>query len=103
MIGIGPKVNNQNTPNFFREYGYFINCYDGYIYSKNFEENCLFVNKLPIGTLITMIVDTNAGKLSYRINDGIIITAFHSLTFSEPIYPYVLFMTKGDVVKIIHE
>ena len=81
MLGIGPKVNNQNICDFFRTYGYFMNCYNGFIYSKNFEENCLFKNKLPFGTIITMIVDTNAGKLSYKINDGFIITAFHSTLF----------------------
>ena len=107
MIGIAPKVNNQNMENFFFSYGYFMNCYNGCIYNHHpFQydsEKFLTEKRFPEGTIITMIVDTNAGKLSYRINEGFIKTAFHSITFVDQVYPYVLFMTKGDAIKIIHE
>ena len=50
-----------------------------------------------------MIVDSVVGKISFKINDGLIKTAFHALTFSEDIVPCVLIYTKGDTVRLINE
>ena len=52
------------------------------------------------GTIITLIVDTNIGKISYKINDGLIKTAYQ-ITFPENVVPCVLLYTKGDSVRII--
>ena len=54
----------------------------------------------PEGTIITLIVDTNIGKISYKINDGLIKTAYQ-ITFPENVVPCVLLHTKGDSVRII--
>ena len=50
-----------------------------------------------------MIVDTIVGKISFKIDNGEIKTAYHALTFSEPVVPCVLIYTKGDTVRLINE
>lgn len=50
-----------------------------------------------------MIVDTIVGKISFKINGGEIKTAYHALTFDEPVVPCVMIYTKGNTVRLIKE
>ena len=107
MFGLAPKSINQNGVNLYESCGWYLYSYYGGLYCQpplsysNF--SFLNQNKFPIGSVITMIVDTIIGKISFKINDGELKTAYHALTFDEPIVPCVLLYTKGDSVRLIIE
>ena len=50
-----------------------------------------------------MIVDTIIGKISFKIDEEELKTAYHALTFDELIVPCVMLYTKGDTVRLIYE
>ena len=107
MFGLSPKTINQKGSNLFCTTGwYFYSCTGGlYCQSPLSYNDFSYSNekKLPSGTVITMIVDTTIGKISYKINGGEVKTAYHALTFDEPIVPCVMLYTKGDTVRLIYE
>ena len=106
MFGLAPKSINQNETCLYSKNGYYFYSHSGGLYCQpplsfsNF--NFLNQKQFPIGTVITMIVDFIVGKISYKINEGEIKTAFHSITFNEPMIPCVLLYTKGDSVRLIN-
>ena len=85
--------------------GIYILILEDYILNHPFLSNFAFLNQnhFPTGTIITMIVDTIIGKISFKINEGDIKTAYHALSFDEPIVPCVILYTKGDSVRLINE
>ena len=107
MFGVAPKTINQNGASLYSSCGWYFYSNTGGIYCQpplsynNF--GYINQNKLPDDSVITMIVDSVVGKISFKINDGLIKTAFHALTFSEDIVPCVLIYTKGDTVRLINE
>ena len=104
MIGIAPKTMDQKLINACSQCGWYYYAYNGTLYCQpplsysdfKFRDD----SKLPEGTIITLIVDTNIGKISYKINDSQIKTAYH-ITFPENIVPCVIFHDKGDSIRII--
>ena len=107
MFGVSTKSINQNGSTLYNTNGWYLYSCTGGLYCQgplsygNF--SYLTENHFPTGTVITMIVDTNVGKISYKINHGEIKTAYHALTFNEPIVPCVMIYTKGDTVRLINE
>ena len=104
MIGIAPQSIDQKLVSGYSKCGWYLYTYSGGLYCQpplsygDFQ----FINEkhLPEGTIITLIVDTNIGKISYKINDSLIKTAYQ-VTFSESIAPCVILYSKGDSVRII--
>ena len=104
MIGIAPQSIDQKLVSGYSKCGWYLYTYSGGLYCQpplsygDFQ----FINEkhLPEGTIITLIVDTNIGKISYKINDSLIKTAYQ-VTFSESIAPCVILYNKGDSVRII--
>ena len=107
MFGVAPLSINQKGVSLFTSCGWYLYSATGGLYCQsplsysNF--SFLSQNHFPEGTVITIIVDTLIGKISYKINGGLIKTAYHALTFNEPIAPCVLLYTKGDSVRLINE
>ena len=104
MIGIAPQSIDQKLVNGYSKCGWYLYTQNGGLYCQpplsygNFQ--FIKENHLPEGTIITLIVDTNIGKISYKINDSLIKTAYQ-VTFPESIVPCVLPYTKGDSVRIL--
>ena len=107
MFGLAPKSINQNGVNLYTSCGWYLYSYTGGLYSQSplSFSNFAFLNQnhFPTGSIITMIVDTIIGKISFKINEGEIKTAYHALSFDEPIVPCVNLYTKGDSVRLINE
>ena len=107
MFGLSPKTINQHGSSLFCTTGWYFYSNTGGLFCQSplSYSNLAFMNEknLPSGTVITMIVDTIIGKISYKINGGEIKTAYHALTFDEPIVPCVMLHTKGDTVRLIYE
>ena len=107
MFGLAPKSINQNGDTSYSSCGWYFYSNTGGLYCQPplSYSSFAFLNQtiLPAGTIITMIVDTVVGKVSYKINGGNIKTAYHALTFDEPVIPVVLLFTKGDSVRLINE
>jgi hypothetical protein len=106
MFGVAPKSINQNSL-CYNSCGWYFYSNSGGLYCQpplsysNF--NYRNEKLLPNGTIITVIVDTVSGKISFKVNDDKIKTAYHSITFNERIVPCVNLYSKGDAVRIIHE
>ena len=107
MLGVSPISINQKGVNLYQSCGWYLYCYTGGLYCQSplsySDFSFLNQNKFPEGTVITMIVDTIIGKISYKINGGLIKTAYHALTFNEPIVPCAILYTKGDSIRLINE
>ena len=104
MFGIAPKSVNQSSK-VFNSCGWYFYSNSGGLYCQsplsysNFEYRN--DRQLPNNTIITIIVDTISGKISYKINNDNIKTAYHSITFNESIVPCVNLFSKGDAVRIL--
>ena len=104
MIGIAPKTIDQKLGGAYSKCGWYYYSYNGGLYCEpplsygnfKFRDD----SQLPEGTIITLIVDTSIGKISYKINDSLIKTAYH-VSFPESIVPCVLLYDKGDSIRII--
>ena len=107
MFGLSPKSINQNGSTLYCTSGYYLYSQTGGLYCQPplSYSNFSFLTKkpFPIGTIITMIVDTIVGKISFKIDNGEIKTAYHALTFTDPVVPCVMIYTKGDTVRLINE
>ena len=107
MFGLAPKTINPNGSTLFGSCGWYLYSNTGGLYCQSPLSYSNFAyltkNHFPTGTIITMIVDTIVGKISFKIDNGEIKTAYHALTFSEPVVPCVLIYTKGDTVRLINE
>ena len=104
MFGIAPQSIDQKLTQAYNKCGWYFYSASGGLYSQPplSYSNFKYMNDshFPEGTIITLIVDTNIGKISYKINDGLIKTAYQ-ITFPENVVPCVLLYTKGDSVRII--
>ena len=104
MIGVVPKSIDQKLTEAYSKCGWFYYSYNGSLYCQpplsynnfKFRDD----SKLPEGTIITLIVDTNIGKISFKINDSLIKTAYQ-VSFPENIVPCVILYDKDDSVRII--
>ena len=104
MFGIAPQSIDQKLNCAYAKSGWYFYCYSGGLYCQpplsysnfKFMDN----SKLPEGTIITLIIDTSIGKISFKINDGLIKTAYQ-VTFPENIVPCVMLYNKGDSVRIM--
>ena len=104
MIGIAPKSIDQKLVGAYSKCGWYYYSYNGGLYCEpplsygafKFRDD----SKLPEGTIITLIVDTSIGKISYKINDSLIKTAYH-VSFPENIVPCVCLYDKGDSIRIM--
>ena len=104
MIGIAPKSIDQKLVGAYSKCGWYYYSCTGGLYCEpplsygnfKFRDD----SKLPEGTIITLIVDTSIGKISYKINDSLIKTAYH-VSFPENIVPCVGLYNKGDSIRII--
>ena len=107
MFGLSPKSIDQNGSTLYCKNGWYFYSYDSKLFCQpplSFNDfTFLDSNPLPTGTIITMIVDTTIGKISYKINGGELKTAYHALTFNESIVPCVMLYTNGDTVRLIYE
>ena len=107
MFGLSPKSINQNGSSLFNTSGWYFYSYTSNLYCQPplSYSNFSFLNKkpLPAGTIITMIIDTIVGKISFKVNEEELKTAYHALTFDELIVPCVMLYTKGDSVRLIYE
>ena len=107
MLGLSPKSIDQNGSTLYCKNGWYFYSNDSKLYCQpplSFNDFTFLDSKpLPTGTIITMIVDTIIGKISYKINGGELKTAYHALTFNESIVPCVMLYTKGDTVRLIYE
>ena len=107
MFGLSPKSINQNGSTLYNTNGWYFysNTSNLYCQPPLSYSNFAFLNKkpLPTGTIITMIVDTIIGKISFKIDEEELKTAYHALTFDELIVPCVMLYTKGDTVRLIDE
>ena len=104
MIGIAPQSIDQKLVAAYSKCGWYLYTCTGGLYCQpplSYGDFHFFNEKqLPEGTIITLIVDTNIGKISYKINDSLIKTAYQ-VTFPESIAPCVILYTKGDSVRIL--
>ena len=104
MFGIAPLSIDQKITDGFIKSGWYYYSFNGGLYCQPqlSYENFKFRDdsKLPEGTIITIIVDTSIGKISYKINDSLIKTAYQ-VTFPESIVPCVMLYNKGDSVRIL--
>ena len=104
MFGIAPQSIDQKLTDAYSKCGWYFNSCNGGLYCQPplSYSDFKFINDslLPEGTIITIIVDTSIGKISYKINDGLIKTAYQ-VTFPENVVPCVLTYTKGDSVRIL--
>ena len=104
MIGVAPQSIDQKLNCAYAKCGWYYYTYNGTLYCQpplsysdfKFRDD----SNLPEGTIITLIVDTNIGKISYKINDNPIKTAYQ-ITFPENIVPCVMSYHKGDSIRII--
>ena len=104
MIGIAPKTIDQNLVTGYVKCGWYYYSNNGGLYCQaplsysnfKFRDD----SELPEGTIITLIVDTNIGKISYKVNNSLIKTAYH-ITFPENIVPCVMLYNKGDSIRMI--
>ena len=104
MIGVAPQSIDQKLNCAYTKCGWYYFTYNGTLYCQpplsyndfKFRDD----SNLPEGTIITLIVDTNIGKISYKINDNPIKTAYQ-ITFPENIVPCVMSCHKGDSIRII--
>ena len=104
MFGIAPKTMDQKLVTAYAKCGWYYYSYSGGLYCEPplSYNNFKFIDdsKLPEGTIITLIVDTTIGKISYKINDSQIKTAYH-VTFPEGVVPCVVLYNKGDSARTI--
>ena len=104
MFGIAPQSIDQKLVEAYSKCGWYFFSANGGLYCQPplSYSDFKFINDshLPEGTIITLFVDTSIGKISYKINDGLIKTAYQ-VTFPENVVPCVLTYTKGDSVRIL--
>ena len=104
MIGVAPQSIDQKLNCAFEKSGWYFYCANGGLYCQPplSYSDFKFIDdsKLPEGTIITLIIDTSIGKISFKINDGLIKTAYQ-VTFPENIVPCVMLYSKGDSVRIM--
>ena len=104
MFGVAPLSIDQKSATGYAKCGWYYYSNTGGLYCQpqlsysnfKFRDD----SQLPEGTIITMIVDTTIGKISYKINDSLIKTAYQ-VTFPESIAPCVMLHNKGDSVRMI--
>ena len=104
MFGIAPLSIDQKLVSGYSKCGWYYHSYNGGLYCQpqlsysnfKFRDD----SQLPEGTIITMIVDTTIGKISYKINDSLIKTAYQ-VTFPESIAPCIMLYNKGDSVRML--
>ena len=104
MFSAAPISINQKRVNLYQSCGCYLNSTLGGLYCQSplsyIDYSFLNQNHFSEGTVITMIVDTNIGKISFKINWGLVKTGYHIIIFNEPIVPCVLLYTKGNSVTI---
>ena len=106
MFGIAPQSIDQNITIGYKSCGWYYHSQNGGLYCQPplSYNNFKFRNDsyLPDKTIITIIVDTKIGKVSYKINGSKPKAAYH-LTFPENIVPCVGLYDNGDSISIFQE